>query len=247
MTTTTGPSTPNGAYPIGTADGSEPSGYAPPAAGALSGYSQSYVTDFTGGSLPVNWGAYEGVPGGDPSGQFAQAHVTVGGGLLQFNSYQDPAFNNDWVTGGACLCGVAGQTYGAYFVRSRLTGPGATEVELLVPDANVWPPELDFNESYGGTASTSATVHYAASDNQIARTVNVDLTKWHTWGIIWTPTSITYTVDGNVWGSVTNSAASPGQPMHLSLQQQTWCGQGWACPTAPSSLDVDWVAEYQAK
>ena len=27
------------------------------------------------------------------------------------------------------------------------------------------------------------------------------MTQWHTWGVIWTPTSITYTVDGSVWGS----------------------------------------------
>jgi hypothetical protein len=204
------------------------------------------VTDFTGTSLPASWGSYEGAIEGDPGAQYDQAHVTVGGGMLQFNSYQDPKFNNGWVTGGACLCGITGQTHGAYFVRSRLTGPGATEVELLVPDANVWPPELDFNDSYGGTSGTSATVHYSTADNTVERTVNIDLTQWHTWGVIWTPTSITYTVDGNVWGTVTNASAIPDQPMHISLQQQTWCASNWACPTAPTSLDVDWVAEYKA-
>jgi beta-glucanase (GH16 family) len=165
--------------------------------------------------------------------------------MMEINSYQDPAENNDWVTGGTCLCGITGQTYGAYFVRSRLTGPGATEVELLIPDASVWPPELDFNESFGGTTETSATDHYGSSDSTVYQTLNIDLTQWHTWGIIWTPNSITYTVDGQVWGTaVTAAGSSPTQPMHISLQQQTWCSSGWACPTAPSSLDVDWVAEY---
>lgn len=235
--------TPSTAYPLGVANGSEPSGYAPPAPNAMAGYSQSYVTDFTGTSLPSVWDTYEGQPGGDPGGQFDQAHVKVGGGMLQINSYQDPAFNNSWVTGGLCLCGLSSQTYGAYFVRSRVTGPGATAVELLWPNANVWPPEIDFNETFGSTSGTRATLHFGAANSTIARTLNVDMTQWHTWGVIWTPSSITYTVDGRAWGTVTD-ANVPNIPMHISLQTQTFCASGWACPTEPSSFMIDWVAQY---
>ena len=246
-TTTTDPApapTPSLNYPIGTADSSEASGYAPPGASALTGFTQKYVTDFNGSTLPSEWDAYQGQPGGDPGGQFDTGHVVVGGGMLQINTYQDPAFNNDWVTGGLCLCGLASQTYGAYFVRSRVTGGGATAVELLWPNGNVWPPEIDFNESYGSTSGTSATVHFNSSNSTIGRSVNVNLTQWHTWGVIWTPNSITYTVDGNVWGKVSTASAIPNIPMHISLQSQTFCASGWACPTAPSSLQVDWVAQY---
>jgi hypothetical protein len=224
----------------------EPSGYAPPSASALAGYGQTYVTDFTGSSLPSEWGTYEGQPGGDPGGQFDQAHVTVGGGMLHVLTSQDPAFNNEWVTGGACLCNIAGQTYGAYFVRSRMTGAGPTGVELLWPDANVWPPEIDFNETNGSASATTATVHYSSANSQVGRSLNIDMTQWHTWGVIWTPTSITYTVDGTVWGTVTTPASIPHAPMHISLQSQTWCSSGWACPTTPQSMQVDWVAQYQA-
>ena len=72
------------------------------------------------------------------------------------------------------------------------------------------------------------------------------MTQWHTWGVIWTPNSITYTVDGTVWGTETTSASIPNMPMHISLQSQTWCSSGWACPTTPQSMQVDWVAQYQA-
>jgi hypothetical protein len=210
----------------------------------MSGYNQTYVTQFAGSALPSGWGTYEGQPGGDAGGQFDQAHVNVSGGLLNINTYQDSSFNNSWVTGGTCLCGQPGLTYGAFFVRSRTTGPGPTVVELLWPDANVWPPEIDFNETNGGDTSTTATVHYSSANSQIARSLNIDETQWHTYGVIWTPTSITYTVDGNVWGTVTTPSAIPNIPMHLSLQSQTWCSSGWACPTSPQSLQVDWVAEY---
>jgi len=89
-----------------------------------------------------------------------------------------------------------------------------------------------------------ATTHFGRTNAQIQNTVSVDLTQWHTWGVIWTPTSITYTVDGRVWGHVTTPAAVPDQFMTLNIQQQTWCSSGWACPKAPQSLLVDWVAEY---
>lgn len=211
----------------------------------MTGYTRNYVTDFSGTSLPTGWGAYEGQPGGDPGAQFGLAHVSVGGGVLSVNTFKDPAYNNKWVTGGLCNC-ATGQTYGAWYVRSRSTGAGPTTVLLMWPDAPVWPPEIDFNETAGGISGTTATVHFGAANHQEARATNIDMTQWHTWGVIWTSTSITYTVDGRVWGTVSNASEIPDQPMHLSIQQQTWCDSGWACPRAPQSLLVDWVAQYAA-
>jgi beta-glucanase (GH16 family) len=117
-------------------------------------------------------------------------------------------------------------------------------VQLLWPAASVWPPEIDFNETDGVTTSTQATVHWSSANLQQHSELNIDLTQWHTFGVIWTPTSITYTVDGEVWGTVTSASEIPNQAMTLDLDQQTWCGSGWACPTAPQSELIDWVAEY---
>jgi beta-glucanase (GH16 family) len=159
--------------------------------------------------------------------------VTVGGGLLDLNAWQDPAYNNEWVTGGLCQCGVS-HTYGAYFVRSRETGAGPTVVELLWPVAKVWPPEIDFNETDGTTGHTSATVHYLNSSSFDQRKLTIDMTQWHTWGVIWTPSTVTYTVDGQVWGQVDVASEIPNQAMTLDLTQQTWCS--WASPArAPPS------------
>jgi outer membrane protein OmpA-like peptidoglycan-associated protein len=232
-------------YPTGTPDASEPSGYGPPGANAMGGYAQTYVNDFGGSSLPPTWSVFSGIPGGDPSGRWATSHVTVGGGLLQLNTFQDPKYANAWVSGGLCQCGLT-RTYGAYFVRSRITGSGPTQVELLWPQNNTWPPEIDFNETFGGTVGTLATDHYDANNDQVHSKLTVDMTQWHTWGVIWSPTSIIYTVDGAIWGTVTNTAEISSMPMELDISQQTFCAatSGWACPTAPESLDVDWVDEY---
>jgi beta-glucanase (GH16 family) len=180
---------------------------------------------------------------------FYPSAVSVSNNLLNLTATQDAAANpssagGNWITGGVCLCGQTGQLYGAYFYRARITGPGPTTVGLLWPDANVWPPEIDFNETGGGTTGTSATTHYSSSNSQIQSTMSIDMTKWHTFGVVWTPTSIIYTVDGRQWGIDTNVSSIPTIPMHLSLQQQTWCASGWACPTSPQSTQVEWVAQY---
>lgn len=230
-------------YPVGTASNSEPSGEAPPSPWALPGYRQSYVTDFGGSSLPPGWSAFSGTPGSDPGSQWASSHVVESGGLLQLNAWPDPAYGNEWVTGGLCQCAVA-QTYGAYFVRSRMTGPGPTQVELLWPVSG-WPPEIDFSETYGGDSSSMATLHFSSANDEVHQVLNIDMTKWHTWGVIWTPSLISYVVDGKVWGTVNVASEIPDQPMTLDLQQQTWCSSGEACPTSPQSSQIDWVAEYQ--
>lgn len=241
-TTTVAPAV-SSEYPIGTPDSAEVSGMAPPASSALSGYSQSYVYDFSSAtSLPSGWYDFTGQPGGDPGAQWASSHVVVGDGMLSLNTWQDPAYNDEWVAGGVCQCGLA-NTYGAYFVRSRVTGAGPTQVQLLWPTGS-WPPEIDFNETGGTTTGTSATVHFDSTNEQDQRTLTIDMTQWHTWGVIWTPTSITYTVDGQVWGTVTVASEIPDQPMTLDLDQQTWCQSGWACPTTPQSEQINWVAEY---
>ena len=244
-TTTTTPAATT--FPLGIPNSAEPSGYAPPSTSALPGFTQSGVVDFTGTTLPAGWSTYAGQPGGDPGATYGgSSHVTVGGGILSLNTFQDAAFGGKWATGGVCQCGQ-NQTYGAYFVRSRVTGPGPTNVELMWPSANVWPPEIDFNETGGATAGTSATVHWISSTNSNAqeqRRTSVDMTKWNTWGIVWTPTTLTYTLDGAAWGTVTNSNEVPTMPMHLSLQQQTWCNAGYACPTSPESMQIDWTANY---
>lgn len=232
-------------FPVGTHAASEPSGLAPPGPTALAGYSLVYSQDFTGATLPAEWDAYSGQPGGDPGALFASSHVSVANGMLQIVTYQDPV-SGQWVTGGTCLCGHPGLLYGAVFVRSRVTAPGDDDVELLWPDANVWPPEIDFNETGGPTTSTTATIHWGPQNSQSQVALSIDMTKWHTWGVIWTPISVRYVVDGRLWGVVTNPHEIPDIAMHLSIQSQTFCSAHWACPvngTTNSEL-VDWVAEY---
>jgi outer membrane protein OmpA-like peptidoglycan-associated protein len=109
-----------------------------------------------------------------------------------------------------------------------------------------WPPEIDFNETSGVVSGTSATLRYGPGGQQKQVQRTVDMTQWHTWGVIWTPTSVLYTVDGHVWGRFQVPSKVPHVSMTLNIQQQTWCSSNFACPTSPQSTQVDWVTEYKA-
>ena len=232
-----GASTP---FATGTPDTHEPSGMAPPGGQSLAGYHLTYVNDFNRPGTPLGWDLFSDKPGGDPNGQFSPGHVIVTQGLLRLKTYRDSAYANKWVTGGLCQCEKS-MTYGAYFVRSRVTGAGPNSVELLWPSNNVWPPELDFNEDLYHVDLTTGTVHW--SNKADFRIMRINMLQWHTWGMIWTPHYILYVVDGHPWHEFSNSSAIPAIPMTLDFEQVTTCPP--KCPSRPSSLLIDWVAEYQ--
>jgi hypothetical protein len=247
--TTLPPSPKTVVYPVGKPQPNEPSHLGPPLATALPGYHREYVADFTGTALPPGWSTFTGVPGGDPYTTFASSHVVVHAGMLHLNTSHDPRYPGyKWTSGGLCQCGHP-LTFGAFFVRSRISNAGPNEVELLWPAVNQWPPEIDFNESGQRWSATSGTVHHgsAASDLRIQQNLpGIDLRRWHTWGVIWTPHSITYTVDGQQWGySITTPDAIPKLAMILDLEQRPGCEAGVACPPQNQTMLVDWVAEYQ--
>lgn len=183
---------------------------------------------------------------GDPAGLFEPSHVTIGSGTLKINTYQDPNYGNTWVSGGVGLYSIH-PTYGAFFIRSRETGVGADDVELLWPKNNQWPPEIDIDETGVNPDSASWTVHYDTPSDQVQGSKQINVLKWHTWGVIWTPTSITFVVDGYAYGQVSAPSEIPNLPMELDLQMQSWCGISPECPTKPTSLVIDWLAVYTHK
>jgi hypothetical protein len=232
-------------YPVGTPRAGDASGLGEPATTALHGYHLTYFTHFPGSRLPRGWSSFSGVPGGTVGDVFSPAHVVVYQGVLRLKTYQDPRYQNRWITAGVCQC-ARPFTYGAVFVRSRVTGPGPNSAELLWPHSNVWPPEIDFYEDLAQPDLATQSVHWGPPhrmETYQLRHFNVD--AWHTWGVIWTPRSITFTVDGYGWHRVDSPTPIPHVPMDVNIEQRTSCGTHNACPTSPQSLLVDWVAVYQ--
>jgi beta-glucanase (GH16 family) len=213
------------------------------------GWQLTYSTDFPGSSLPSGWDAYNGEPGGDPDGNWVPSNVTVSGGAL--NLMATPS-----AQGGVQFYGNP-QTYGMYLVRMKGDDEPDLDINNLAilwpAQQGVWPPEVDFFQDLGGTRqSFSASLHVAPDGNfsccvVASPTQNNNATAWHTYGVQWTPTSMTYTIDGRVWASVSRSSlSSPDQwptiPMNLTLQSQN---QASAQPGGTiDTMSVAWVAEY---
>ncbi len=243
------------AKPTSSSCGTLPSGQAMPL-GDIPGWHQVFADDFSGTTLNTsNWYPYSGQPGGDPAGWWDASHVAVNNCLLTLKGYKDSAAKSDvFVTGGIGMTANHAQTYGKYLVRMRADrGNGISAIALLWPQANIWPPEIDFYEDGGGNrASMSATLHCGSDDNdncQVERDLSgYDFRQWHTLGVEWTAGKLVYTIDGTTWATVTGSKV-PSIPMVLDLQSQSLeCTQDSTCldSSTPGRVDmqVDWVVAY---
>ena len=71
--------------------------------------------------------------------------------LLTLRGYKDPASKPGvFVTGEIGVTDTHAQTYSKYLVRMRADkGNGISAIALLWPQANVWPPEIDFATTQG--------------------------------------------------------------------------------------------------
>jgi beta-glucanase (GH16 family) len=118
---------------------------------------------------------------------------------------------------------------------------------LLWPKDNQWPPEVDFNET-PSAHQTIATVHWSYA-NYIQQWIKngINMESWHTWGVIWTKSELIYTLDGRLWGIITNKNEIPTIAMSLDLEQRTECGIHAQCPKKPVQMQVDWIAEYHQR
>lgn len=112
---------------------------------------------------------------------------------------------------------------------------------MFAADAD-WPPEFDMFEQIDTAQQFTQTYHTETNAQQTNNysAVGLDLTQWHTWGVMWSPTTITYYFDGVETFSV-DTATYPvtGLPMHIVFNlavQNGGTGVGFPC-----QMDIDYV------
>lgn len=133
-----------------------------------------------------------------------------------------------------------------------------------LPVAECLASELDVfegfgNIQYGGNRTDdffSGTLHRNSSGlygepNQshfVQRGTGLDLSLWHVYAALWTDSSVSYYIDGQLQGSV-NTFGSTRQPMHLLLYNWNtdWEDENMPNAATPDRLDVsvDWVRVWQ--
>lgn len=134
------------------------------------------------------------------------------------------------------------QTYGKYEIRMRADKVKNFAVTpLLWPACNCkWPPEINIIEDLVGDRHWYAFTHYRDSTTQYEHDSGLTSDDWHTFGVEWTEDSLKYTIDGEVWETVTDPEAIPREDM--------WLGFVASCALGPcegeGNWQIDWVAIY---
>lgn len=233
-----------------------PSGEALPI-GDLPGWHQTFADDFTG-TVPLGSVGDAGIPNwpyaynnpdtsgrnGTKSAWDSAKTISVGGGLLDYYLH---------TANGAAVSGTVGrkasQIYGRYDVRMRADSiPGYKTAFLLWPDSEAWPrdgeidfPEGDLNGTVGGAT------HYqggaSGGDQDVWNgSKSATYSGWHTYSIQWTPTALTYQIDGTTVHTTTKRI--PNTPMHWVLQAESRIGEGQPPASASGHVQIDWATEY---
>jgi beta-glucanase (GH16 family) len=139
------------------------------------------------------------------------------------------------------------QEYGYFEMRAKLPATtGMWPAFWLLPANGSWPPEIDIMENLGNPSVTSIASHSTTSGNvQAFEPVSATADGYHTYGLSWTATALTWYVDGvEVYTEAT--PADMHQPMYMLVNLATG---GWAGNTSSTftsaSMEVDYVRAYQ--
>lgn len=174
--------------------------------------------------------------------------------------------DGQYLTGGIETRGKFNFTYGTVECRAKfLRQPKGNHTGIWMmpaPPAEKWPKsgEIDIMEHLGDENQVYETVHswYIDDMNQTTPVAQahptVDNTQWNTYGVTWTPDSITYTINGekylsypNLHLSGTNAAYQwPfDHPFYLILSQSLGGEGTWAGPidnsALPAIFQIDWI------
>ncbi len=185
-------------------------------------------------------------------------------GTLKLRAYPIPSlYQNQFNWNGATNPSAASmitsekshsQTYGYWEVRAKLnTEPKNKHFSIwLMPQDGSWPPEIDLLETVIDINNKSAGI--LSSANSHGETPDVPITffkpaggmlnVWHTYGFEWTPTTMIWTVDGQVVRSHPNYV---NKPMYILASWEvggSWSGNTDQNTNWPGEMEIDYVRVY---
>ncbi len=230
--------------------------------GNLPGWKQVYANDFTSGSWQNEFTTYGDIPDTSRNGWLVDGEtVSQANGLLDVFVHTDA--NGRHV--GAALVPIgpgvssgAGQLYGRYDLRMRADGAqGYKAVFILWPDSNRWPQdgEIDYPEADLAATQSGGATHFEGGVSGNSQdwwvTSGYSYNAWHTYTIQWTPTAVSYYIDGNLVHTDTLASAQasgfgiPNTPMHPVIQIETVTdGSGAPANSSAGHVQIDWLAAY---
>jgi beta-glucanase (GH16 family) len=144
------------------------------------------------------------------------------------------------------------QLYGYFEMRAEMpAGAGFWPAFWLLPENNAWPPELDVTEQIGsmpGIDYVTAHTNVGKFNNMISSGVDVGNTTqgFHTYGVNWTPTTITWYFDGQAIATCA-TPADMHSPMYMIVNLAVGAKGSWPGPANAGSkavMQIDYVRAY---
>jgi hypothetical protein len=219
----------------------------------------TFVDNFNGSTLGSVWKALYGP--GDPGdrldtdtmGNLSQVDVANGFATITAERRSTPSGRP---YGGACFAtyGTFAQKYGTWEARFRYpAGQGVWPSWFLIPGGQKSPyPEIDILEAYpappsgggSGRSIIASTVHYApgVNDHIVYDALHDMTTGFHVYKLEWSPGSIVFSLDGDVYGTIKGSKV-PSVPMYPIFIFGLGAPGYRADATSPSVLkmDIDYI------
>jgi len=142
--------------------------------------------------------------------------------------------------------------YWEFKARINAIGKGQHLAFWLLPDDGSWPPEVDVLEVVGtNRRQFTANAHAAAETGSTPMTFYTEPPStdgFHVYGFEWTPSTMRWTVDGQV---VREQASCIGdKPLHVLISWEIgsrWPGEPDSSTTWPAEVEIDYVRAYARK
>jgi beta-glucanase (GH16 family) len=181
---------------------------------------------------------------------------SISNGVLSITAAPTPSallpvlYNLPYTSGMLTTDGTFAQEYGYFEMRAQApAGQGLWPCFWLLPQAQSVPGEIDIMEMLGQQPttdylSTHGSVEFRGIDHGSA-----DLTAgFHTYGLDWTASTITWYLDGTAVASLA-TPAEMHQPMYILVDLAvggagSWPGAPDATTHFPASLQIDYIDAY---
>ncbi len=191
--------------------------------------------------------------GNDEEQWYQSSNVTVANSRLVLRAERDRVRGErdgvpEWFSyRSGIVSGMRAFRYGYVEILARLPiDSGMWPALWLLPDDLSWPPEIDIVEAGGRLGVVKHTFHPVGQDQVQGETQLADSSGWHTYGLLWEPNQLTWTIDGEE--TFRTGTAIPNVDMYVVANLAVG-GEfsGWvdAATRFPAQMEIEYIRVYQ--
>ncbi|MGA0606690.1 Calx-beta domain-containing protein [Phenylobacterium sp. VNQ135] len=176
---------------------------------------------------------------------------TVSGGILTIKAerlqqdQREAAWGREYSSGMLNTMGMFEQKYGYFEMRAELpTALGAWPAFWMMPTPYVAQTEADIMEGLAATPNVDYRRAWGGDQNLYDNAYKIDPSGYHTYGMLWTPSTVTFYYDG----VAVMQAATPANWTHPMALIVNMAVGGWGGEPNetmfPAEMKVDYVKAY---